>query len=305
MIDGDKLKEDVVGRWPGIFNQLGIEIGDGRHKSCPICQEGKDRFRFDDKGGMGTWYCNNCGAGDGWSLIQKVLHVDFKEALEEVAGLIGSVEVSSVLKESVMTKEKMRSIYEGSVPVNDNDPVTRYLKGRGLTKIPTMLRYHPNCYESETKRPQKAMMAVFIGADNIACTMHRTYLTEDGEKMPIESPKKILPCLGKMNGGAVRLYPVGEVLGIAEGIETAIAASQDSGFPVWAALNSGMMECFEPPKEVKQVLIFADNDTNYAGQKSAYVLAHKLAMKKMPAIVYVPDIPGKDWADVVFDRIKN
>ncbi|NYY79755.1 hypothetical protein DMH17_06695 [Raoultella planticola] len=33
---------------------------------------GADRFRFDDKEGRGTWFCNQCGAGDGLKLVEKV-----------------------------------------------------------------------------------------------------------------------------------------------------------------------------------------------------------------------------------------
>ena len=53
---------------------LGIEIGTGKHTSCPACG-GKDRFRFDDKQGDGTFYCNQCGAGNGFQLIMNVLNM--------------------------------------------------------------------------------------------------------------------------------------------------------------------------------------------------------------------------------------
>ena len=37
--------------------------------TCPMCG-GKDRFRFDDKGGRGTWICSQCGAGDEIELVK-------------------------------------------------------------------------------------------------------------------------------------------------------------------------------------------------------------------------------------------
>ena len=43
-----------------------------RHGPCPVCG-GKDRFRFDDKGGRGTWICSTCGAGDGIELVKRLL----------------------------------------------------------------------------------------------------------------------------------------------------------------------------------------------------------------------------------------
>jgi len=70
--------KEAVGRWPGIFAQLGVDVGTGKHKACPICG-GKDRFRFDDKDGEGTYFCNQCGAGDGWNLLQKVIGMNFRQ----------------------------------------------------------------------------------------------------------------------------------------------------------------------------------------------------------------------------------
>ncbi|TAJ88609.1 MAG: hypothetical protein EPO10_01440 [Reyranella sp.] len=40
-------------------------------EACSICG-GKDRFRFDDKGVEGTWFCNQCRAGTGIILVRKL-----------------------------------------------------------------------------------------------------------------------------------------------------------------------------------------------------------------------------------------
>ena len=300
MIDYNRIKEDAIGRWHGIFSGLGIDVGDGRHQGCPICGTGKDKFRFDDKEGKGTWFCNSCGAGDGWLLIQKKMGISFKESIEEVGKIIGSCEVNKAPKEATITPEALRKIFMSSIPISWKDIAGKYLKKRGLNKISPMLRYTSKCWESETKKNQHAMLAVFTGCDNQAVTMHRTYLTDNSEKIKIKSPKKILPSLKKMTGGAVRLFPFESgVLGIAEGIETAIAASQDISIPVWAALSSTLLESFEPPKNIDSLIIIADNDANFAGQKAAYALAHKMAIKGINVKVYVPEFIGNDWLDVV------
>ena len=49
-------------------------------------------------------------------------------------------------------------------------------------------------------------------------------------------------------------------LGIAEGIETALAASYRFGVPVWSAI----LESWEPPTGVKRMIVFGDNDENCA-----------------------------------------
>ena len=61
----------------------------------------------------------------------------------------------------------------------------------------------------------------------------------------------------------------------------------------------GRMEWFVPPKEVKKLVVFADNDTNFAGQAAAYKLASRLAVAGMEVEVRIPGEVGKDWADVV------
>jgi len=117
MLDFNQVKQDVVGRWPGILSAFGISVGNGKHQACPVCG-GKDRFRFTDKDSNGMYICNQCGAGDGWSLLQKVLKVDFKAACEEVNKVIGTVEPSKMQPEKPVSPEKLK----------------KYLKSQSLAK---------------------------------------------------------------------------------------------------------------------------------------------------------------------------
>jgi hypothetical protein len=68
------------------------------------------------------------------------------------------------------------------------------------------------------------MIGIVRGADGKPTGgLHRTFLAYDGNgKADMEAPRKML---GPVQNGAVRLAPVGDdgVLGVAEGIETAIA----------------------------------------------------------------------------------
>ncbi len=85
-----QIKQQAKGRWPDILAELGIEISRNRkHGPCPVCG-GKDRFRFDDKDGSGTFFCNQCvpKSGDGLALIMSVLGCGFKEALKLVGDII-------------------------------------------------------------------------------------------------------------------------------------------------------------------------------------------------------------------------
>ncbi len=88
-LDVGTVRIAACGRWrPTIYPALGIEVGHGKHMACPHCG-GKDRFRCDDKGGSGSHLCNQCGAGDGFSLVMKVRGCTFLEAVRRVAGVLG------------------------------------------------------------------------------------------------------------------------------------------------------------------------------------------------------------------------
>ena len=80
----NEITAEAVGKWQSIFSSLGIEVGNGKHCPCPVCG-GKDRFRFDNKNGRGTYICSQCGSGDGLNLIKNYYHCDAKEASSKVA----------------------------------------------------------------------------------------------------------------------------------------------------------------------------------------------------------------------------
>lgn len=85
------IKEIVIqatGRWSDLFDMLAIEVGKGQHCACPVCG-GKDRFRFDNKEGRGTYICNQCGAGDGLDLVQKFFSCTVREAADKLADCFG------------------------------------------------------------------------------------------------------------------------------------------------------------------------------------------------------------------------
>ena len=302
MINFDQVKADAAHKWPAIFERIGIEVGTGKHCPCPVCG-GKDRFRFDDKDGRGTWICNQCGAGDGVSLMMQVLNVDYVNTMRELSKITGTVEATPHQKEKPVSPNLLRKMFKESKPVEKYDTVNMYLKNRGLKSMPAMLRHAKNCYEPETKKDQEAMLAIFSDPEGTAITFHRTYLITTGEKLNIENAKKIMPPLKKMTGGAVRLYEhTAGPLGICEGIETAIAVHELADIPVWAALSATLLEKFEPPKNTKEIHIYGDNDKNFTGQKAAYNLANRLSIDGVKVQVYIPGTPGNDFLDDIQEQ---
>jgi putative DNA primase/helicase len=295
------VKEIATGKWRGILVALGIDDKalDGKHHPCPACQ-GKDRFRFDDKAGSGSSFCSHCGASDGVGLVMKVKGYDFKQAAQEIERVVGFVKPES-MKPAQSDASKIASLrraWKESRPVTDGDEVSRYLAGRGLVASPA-LHFHPGLIyrEGDETGRYPAMLALITAPDGSGASIHRTYL-KDGKKAPVSKPKKIMPGL-PISGAAVRLFTVAECLGIAEGVETAIAASMLFGMPVWAAVSAGGMESWIPPEEAKSVVVFGDSDESYTGQKAAYSLAHRLAMNGIKVEVQLPKQIGTDFADEV------
>ena len=82
--------KQACGHWPRILPALGVKVIKNRHQACPVCG-GSDRFRFDDKEGRGTWFCNQCGAGDGLKLIERVFDVSASEAAQKVNAVTGNL----------------------------------------------------------------------------------------------------------------------------------------------------------------------------------------------------------------------
>src|SRR5262245_7461883 len=79
------------GRWRQILPRLGIETRFLVNKGgpCPLCG-GKDRFRFDDLDGSGSYYCNRCGPGPGLVLVMKRNGWSYARACGEVDKIIGT-----------------------------------------------------------------------------------------------------------------------------------------------------------------------------------------------------------------------
>ena len=69
----------------------------------------------------------------------------------------------------------------------------------------------------------------------------------------------------------------------------------------WAALSTGGLRSFQLPAGVRRLIVFADNDRNFAGQTAAYSLAERVARVLDDVHVKVPERPGTDWLDVLND----
>ena len=93
-----RITDLANGHWPSILGALAGLAGDqltDKHQPCPLCG-GKDRYRFDDQDGTGSWFCNKCGgasetggAGNGMDLLLRRTNWSFKEAAQRIEQHLG------------------------------------------------------------------------------------------------------------------------------------------------------------------------------------------------------------------------
>lgn len=294
------------GKWPAILGQYLDERSlAGKHTACPMCG-GKDRWRFDDRDGAGTWICSVCGSGDGFHLLQHMNGWSFADAAKHVEAVAGRYQPGEIkpAREVEDIKASLLRVWRDSKPIEPGDPADKYLRNRCI-EVPANLyevRIHHNLsylHDGGKVTHHPALIArVVNGTPKRAVCIHRTYLTTDGRKADVPEPKKLMSPTQKLENVATRLMqPVDGWLGVAEGIETAIAAWRRFGGPVWACLTAGLLKTFRPPPEVKLLTIFGDNDSNYTGQAAAYELARSCAMKGIEVKVMIPEKADTDWAD--------
>lgn len=140
-------------------------------------------------------------------------------------------------------------------------------------------------------------------------TIHRTFLVSGGKKAPMACPKMLMPTAeaGASMGASIHFGEVGAdgVLGLAEGIETALSAVVGTGLPCWSCVSANGLKAVQLPESARIVLIWEDKDASGVGQAAAQALRERLAAEGRLVIVMSIDeaIPegskGVDWNDVL------
>jgi putative DNA primase/helicase len=188
-------------------------------------------------------------------------------------------------------RERWESLWGAAKP--SHPLLGRYLRARGLSLEPP-----PSLRLARWKR-EPAMVARVEGQGGLL-GLHLTILEPDGRGRK----EKRLAKGSKPRGGAIRLYPLeaGQPLALAEGIETALAVREVTGWPVWATIAAEFMKEVVLPSEVKEVVVCADHDK--AGLEAAHALARRLLREGRRVRIAVPPVEGADWLDVLV-RVKG
>jgi putative DNA primase/helicase len=193
-----------------------------------------------------------------------------------------------------------QTLWNAARPVEDTAGET-YLHSRGLQPGSDALRFLSTARHPNARWPGlTALIAAVHGPDNLLVALQRTFLTRGGAKADV-SPARMM--LGRLGSGAVKLAPATSIVGLAEGVETALAASQLHGIPCWAACGA-RLERITLPASVRHVILFADNDT--PGLATADRAGQRFQREGRSVEVRVPTFEGGDWNDVLLaDRTKR
>lgn len=330
---------------PALVPQLAdaVEAGDRKKVGCPFHPGKTERnFRvlpdFADTGGVA---CNTCGTfADGFATLvwagrsfsEAVIDVD-----EWLNGRVRSLSPEAQARQQaeieakrlkaqqqqaiddIHHRRRLNEVWKQAVSLEhpSAEPARLYLKKRGLFGLhhyPTELRFHSSLSYKDEKGKYygrwPAIVARLQTSQGMPGSLLRLYVGPDGEKPALPDRKKMMsaPSTTSLTGAAIRLSPASSILGIAEGVETALAVRLLFGINCWSAFSAQLLEGFVPPGGVEKVLVFADKDLNGRGEQAARTLVERLWSMGIVAGIRTPteEIPagakGIDWLDVLVDQ---
>lgn len=196
---------------------------------------------------------------------------------------------------------------DAAQPLQRHSPVGRYLDNRGLgalTLAPAALRMAMLPYFDDGVELGKfpVMLGAVTNSEGVLVGLHRTYVTTEGKKALVPCPKKLSRTSGLLAGASIKLFGPHVIkgkltMGVAEGIETALACSLMSGVPTWSCVSAGGLKSFQWPAGLQSLVIFADNDASGVGQSAALELAGRAAAAGLECRVAIPEAVGTDWLD--------
>jgi len=302
-------KQAARGKWDGIIAELiGEQAISRRHTSCPICG-GTDRYRYDNKRNDGDWFCNVCGVGDGFKLLQGALGLDFAACARRVDAVVNNIE-EKPFRPNIDIDKRRKNLND--VWSNAKEPwvAYNYLVGRGIPseivdKVSGDIRGYEKLFYADMSKPkhegnsvENAMVALIRNNKGEPVSVHRTYIMVDGKQ------KKIMPGLETITGGCIRLGEPEDVLVLAEGIETALAAWAITGYPAWATISAHGLEEFKSlPRHVNKVIICADNDKSFTGQAAAFTCAKYFRQRlQIQTELWMPTLDEMDMLDMLNDK---
>ncbi|MEX9815381.1 DUF927 domain-containing protein [Providencia rettgeri] len=299
-----EVKLKANGQWQGILSNLGAEVPLNMHTACPHCG-GKDRFRFDNKGGDGTFICTQCGSGDGLDLAQLIMGCDVTTAAKEVAAIIGidtrsdnppayrsheikaqqgalkAQQAQNQANEQIEKHKRFTARYSRTI-ANAKQGESDYLKAKGFESITVTLLADGSL-----------IIPLLDGKGTI--TAAQTIKPNGDKRLLLDSAK---------NGS---YYPINEPVNvstviIAEGLATAMTCQliQPEAHTVAAIDASNLIpvaKVIRTQYPESKIIIAGDNDIK-PDQSNTGKLAAEKAAKAVNGITVLPPTDDKaDWDD--------
>ncbi|MGE0311370.1 MAG: toprim domain-containing protein [Lautropia sp.] len=304
----DRARVDAL----AVLASCGFSLGKGkdeRRSNCPAC-DGVDCFSFSMQREVGQ--CLRCGiAGDAIALRIAVTGERFIEVVDAIdawADSDGMVAVrpprpSRPAPEPVgldldlqRKQESAAQLWSRGVPLAGTVG-ERYLLGRGCLMPPNDgdLRFVERVSLFGFDGPALVGRITRTSDVTVRLGAHLTWLEPDG------SGRRERRYLGAKSGGVVRLWSDEAVtlsLGIAEGLETALAAAHVFA-PMWACLDAGNLAEVPVLDGIEALTVFADNDESGTGQAAALACADRWLDAGREVRVLMSDTAGKDILDEV------
>ncbi|KZR30579.1 primase-helicase zinc-binding domain-containing protein [Enterobacter genomosp. S] len=284
--------KQACGHWPRILPALGVKVIKNRHQACPVCG-GSDRFRFDDKEGRGTWFCNQCGAGDGLKLVEKVFGVTASEAAGKVNAVTGNLPpvapevIAAAEAETEADRQAAAALavrlMEKTRPASGNAYLTR--KGFPDRECPVLTVTHKT--GGVTFRAGDVVVPLY---DDTGALVNLQLISSDGLKRTLKG--------GQVKGACHVIEgkkQAGKRLWIAEGYATALTVHHLTAETVMVALSSvnllSLASLVRQKHPACQIVLTADRDLNGDGQSKAAAAADACE-----GVVALPPVFG-DWND--------
>jgi len=282
------------GRWPQLLSALGINVAPhGHHSPCPVCG-GKDRFRFDNREGRGTWICNQCGAGDGLNLVERKLDISVKEAAVKVAEILGEVQPLTVHHdEAAEQKQKDNARHRAADQARALVNAARKAAGNAYLKN----KGWPDKEALNLQGSDLHVGGIDFAAGDLVIPLYDLSGHLVNAQLINGAGKKCTLAGGQVTGAAHHFEGNNNtVIWMAEGYATGLTIHALTGETVCVALSANnfphLAECLREKYPDAVLLMAADNDDNGTGQKKAKEAANLASGK-----VALPLVAG-DWNDV-------
>lgn len=243
--------------------------------------------------------------------------------------------------------DQVRELWDGA---DAHNIAEFYLRSRGLLRygaLPTALRGHNRVLYVEACGIEKpivepswrtwrssdgqwrkaihkpAMLAAITNAEGQVTALQRIWCErryevdasrsgpQDARAQGLETRKKTM---GRIGTGAIRLAEPEDTLGLAEGVESAMAASQLFRYPVWALAGVTRMgaagrdgrpdraPAIWLPPQIRHLYIFGDRGE--AGERAADFCAWWYRRQGLDAVAVLPTESYDDWNSELLGRTR-